>query len=88
MITPNPAPDSGRPAGIEESKTAGSASNTTARPPAQDTPETTQDELAGSDGAGIRGGYGDAEQTNGLEGGEELPDAGQDPNKAAGGAAS
>ena len=35
-------------------------------------PETvTQADLASSDGAGIRGDYGDASQTNGLEGGPQ-----------------
>lgn len=39
-------------------------------------PETaTQEDLSSSDGAGIRGGYGDASQENGLEGGpESAPD--------------
>ncbi|UPL48008.1 hypothetical protein [Hymenobacter sublimis] len=32
-------------------------------------PATTQEELANDSGAGIRGGYGDSDQTNGLEGG-------------------
>jgi hypothetical protein len=39
----------------------------------------TQEDLASSDGAGIRGDYGDASQTTGLEGGEQTPtDAGPD----------
>lgn len=33
------------------------------------TPETTQKDLAQDSGDGIRGGYGDSDQTNGLEGG-------------------
>ena len=33
-------------------------------------PATTQEELSQDDGAGIRGGYGDSDQTNGLEGGQ------------------
>ena len=32
---------------------------------------TTQSDLASNDGAGIRGDYGDASQTNGLEGGQQ-----------------
>ncbi|GGG56522.1 hypothetical protein [Hymenobacter glacieicola] len=32
-------------------------------------PATTQEELLNDSGAGIRGGYGDSDQTNGLEGG-------------------
>ncbi len=56
--------------------TAGPATNqdaATADPDqnASGNPETaTQEDLADSDGAGIRGGYGDASQENGLEGGE------------------
>lgn len=38
-----------------------------------ETPKTTQTTL--TDGDGIRGGYGDSDQTNGLEGG---PDSGPD----------
>ncbi len=85
MVTPNPAPDSGRPSEIEEGKTpstAGPITNPDADrdPNASGNPETaTQEDLASSDGAGIRGDYGDAEQTNGLEGGENSPaDAGPD----------
>jgi hypothetical protein len=36
---------------------------------APQTPETTQKDLAQDSGDGIRGGYGDSDQTNGLEGG-------------------
>ena len=77
MVTPNPAPDSGRPAEIEENKvpsTAGPITNQEADPDpnASGNPETvTQSDLASSDGAGIRGDYGDADQTTGLEGGEQ-----------------
>ena len=85
MITPNPAPDSGRPSEIEENKvpsTAGPITNQEADPDpnASGNPETvTQEDLASSDGAGIRGDYGDASQTTGLEGGEQTPtDAGPD----------
>ncbi|MGI4875181.1 MAG: hypothetical protein ACRYFX_28835 [Janthinobacterium lividum] len=82
MTTPNPAPDSGRPTDIEEGKTpstTGPATNSDAGRDPQTAPATTQQDLAGSDGAGIRGNYGDAEQTNGLEGGEQSPtDAGPD----------
>ena len=76
MVTPNPAPDSGRPTPIEEGKpsTGGPITNPDADPDpnASGNPETaTQEDLASSDGAGIRGDYGDAEQTNGLEGGTD-----------------
>jgi len=79
MVTPNPAPDSGRPSGIEDAKlpsTGGPITNPDADqdPNASGNPETvTQADLATSDGAGIRGDYGDAEQTTGLEGGEQTP---------------
>ena len=81
MVTPNPAPDSGRPADIEENKTASTAGPITNQQAAADqdqnaqgNPETvTQADLASSDGAGIRGDYGDADQTNGLEGGDTPP---------------
>ena len=77
MVTPNPAPDSGRPTPLESGKqpsTAGPITNPDADRDqnASGNPETaTQEDLAGSDGAGIRGDYGDAEQTNGLEGGQD-----------------
>ena len=41
-------------------------------------PATTQQQLRSDDGAGIRGGYGDADQTNGLEGGANQPNSGDD----------
>ncbi|UYZ63426.1 hypothetical protein [Hymenobacter weizhouensis] len=41
-------------------------------------PTTTQEDLTTDDGAGIRGGYGDSDQTNGLEGGANSDDAGDD----------
>ena len=85
MVTPNPAPDAGRPSEIEENKvpsTGGPITNQDADPDpnASGNPETvTQEDLSSSDGAGIRGDYGDAEQTNGLEGGDEAAtDAGPD----------
>lgn len=95
MVTPNISPDSGRPADIEEAKqpsTAGPITNPDADGDqyASGNPETaTQEDLASSDGAGIRGDYGDAEQTNGLEGGKDAatdasPDrADQNPTNAA-----
>lgn len=83
MVTPNPAPDSGRPSDSEEGKspsTAGPITNADGDQYASGNPETvTQEDLSSSDGAGIRGDYGDAEQTNGLEGGEQsAADAGPD----------
>ena len=88
MTTPNPAPDAGRPAGIEEDKSPSTAGPVT-NPDAERDPKTTQADLAGSDGAGIRGDYGNASQTNGLEGGTESPTdaapdrADQNPTNAA-----
>ena len=79
MVTPNPAPDAGRPSGIEDAKlpsTGGPITNPDADtdPNASGNPETvTQSDLANSDGAGIRGDYGDSDQTTGLEGGEQSP---------------
>ncbi|MGI4742193.1 MAG: hypothetical protein ACRYG7_44110 [Janthinobacterium lividum] len=79
MVSPNISPDSGRPSEIEENKmpsTGGPITNQDADrdPNASGNPETvTQADLASSDGAGIRGDYGDASQTTGLEGGEEAP---------------
>ncbi|MDJ0366894.1 hypothetical protein QMK33_17215 [Hymenobacter sp. H14-R3] len=85
MVTPNISPDSNRPSEIEEGaqpSTAGPITNPDADGDqyASGNPETaTQEDLAGSDGAGIRGDYGDAEQTNGLEGGgQTATDAGPD----------
>jgi hypothetical protein len=42
-------------------------------------PETNQHDLTQDDGDGIRGGYGNSDQTNGLEGG---PDSGPDGSPA------
>jgi hypothetical protein len=89
MVTPNPAPDAGRPSEIEENKvpsTAGPITNQEADSDsdqyASGNPETvTQADLADSDGAGIRGDYGDASQTTGLEGGEQTP-ADASPDRA------
>ena len=74
MVTPNISPDSSRPSEIEEDP------QPITNPTADGDPETvTQEDLARSDGAGIRGDYGDAEQTNGLEGGADAAtDAGPD----------
>jgi hypothetical protein len=79
MVTPNPAPDSGRPADIEENKKSIANPDADGDQYASGNPEAvTQEDLADSDGAGIRGDYGDAEQTNGLEGGAKAS-----PNRAA-----
>ena len=91
MVTPNPAPDSGRPSDIEDAKLPSTGGSITNRDPNDSgNPETvSQTDLATSDGAGIRGDYGDASQTTGLEGGEETPAdatpdrAGDDPTNAA-----
>ena len=95
MVTPNPTPDAGRPSGIEDAKTSSTAGPITNQDTDRDpndsgNPETvTQSDLATSDGAGIRGDYGDADQTNGLEGGDEQPTdatpdrADQNPTNAA-----
>ncbi|GAB2767523.1 hypothetical protein HNQ93_000041 [Hymenobacter luteus] len=46
-------------------------------------PATTQEELAQDDGAGIRGGYGNSDQTNGLEGGGQTTSDRSDPQQSA-----
>ncbi|RPD50416.1 hypothetical protein DNI29_06390 [Hymenobacter sediminis] len=46
-------------------------------------PATTQEELSQDDGAGIRGGYGDSDQTNGLEGGGQTKSDRSDPQQSA-----
>ncbi|MET4106718.1 hypothetical protein [Hymenobacter sp. UYP22] len=43
------------------------------------TPETTQEQLSTDSGAGIRGGYGNSDQTNGLEGGPDSPQENSEP---------
>ncbi|TGE10527.1 hypothetical protein [Hymenobacter fodinae] len=46
-----------------------------------ETPQTHQSDLTQDEGDGIRGGYGDADQTNGLEGGANAgPDGGPEHN--------
>ena len=72
MATTQPAPH--QPASDPQPSTAGPATNQNPDadpdPNASGNPETAiSDELG--DGAGIRGGYGDASQENGLEGGPE-----------------
>lgn len=47
------------------------------QPDTAKTPETTQEQLANDSGAGIRGGYGNSDQTNGLEGGSNSPQENQ-----------
>lgn len=76
MSAPQNAPDprDQQPTDAQPS-TAGPVTNQDADadpdPNASGNPETaTQADLASSDGAGIRGGYGDASQENGLEGGQ------------------
>lgn len=67
----NPDPSDQTPTDAQPS-TAGPTTNQNldADPNASGNPETvTQEDLANSDGAGIRGDYGDASQENGLEGG-------------------
>ena len=71
-----PDPNDQQPTDAQPS-TAGPVTNQDAATPDPDpnasgNPETaTQADLAGSDGAGIRGGYGNASQENGLEGGQD-----------------
>ena len=80
MITPNISPDSSRPSEIEEDPQPITNPTADGDQYASGNPETvTQEDLSRSDGAGIRGDYGDAEQTNGLEGGvDAATDAGPD----------
>ena len=64
----DPRPDQASTGGQTPSQQPG----TDADQNAAGNPETvTQADLATSDGAGIRGDYGDASQTNGLEGGQQ-----------------
>ncbi|SNR39292.1 MULTISPECIES: hypothetical protein [Hymenobacter] len=63
MSTPAPDPN-------EQKKNQTTESNEAPQPGSQNTTQSTL-----TDGDGIRGGYGDSDQTNGLEGGE---DAGPD----------
>ena len=81
MATSQTTPDPNEQAATDaQPSTAGPVTNQSPAadpdPNASGNPETvTQADLASSDGAGIRGGYGDASQENGLEGG---PDAAPD----------
>ncbi len=59
------APKPAQPAGADRGP------NASGTPEAGAIPESTQENMG--DGAGIRGDYGDAEQTNGLEGGPDQP---------------
>lgn len=49
------------------------------QPSTAKTPETTQEQLSNDSGAGIRGGYGNPDQTNGLEGGSNSPQETSEP---------
>ncbi|MCA8829194.1 hypothetical protein [Hymenobacter pini] len=49
------------------------------QPDTAKTPETTQEQLAHDSGDGIRGGYGNSDQTNGLEGGSASASDNQQP---------
>lgn len=79
MATPQPAPDpQNPPVADSQPSTAGPATNQTSDadpdPSASGNPETAIQEELG-DGAGVRGGYGDASQENGMEGGvDSAPD--------------
>lgn len=64
MSTPTPNPAEQPDKQSTENKPAG-------------TPQTNQHDLTQDEGDGIRGGYGDSDQTNGLEGGADAgPDGG------------
>ena len=67
MPTPEQTPTDPRP--DHEQTAPATPAATPAHPGAQ--PTSTQQNMG--DGAGIRGDYGDASQTNGLEGGPDTP---------------
>ena len=75
MPTPEPNPTDPRPdqAPTPAASPDQNASNSAENSPAKDgtIPTSTQENMG--DGAGIRGDYGNASQTNGLEGGPEQP---------------
>ncbi len=76
MPTPENTPTDPRPDFAPTPSTGGTTPNqqlaTDPDPQTSGNPETvTQADLATSDGAGIRGNYGEASQTNGLEGGQQ-----------------
>lgn len=66
MPTPESNPTELRP---DQAATPNQDQNASGKPGAGATPESTQENMG--DGAGIRGNYGDASQTNGLEGGPD-----------------
>ena len=79
MPSPEQNPTDPRPAGYDPDQAPTPSTdpnqNASGNPasPAKDgsTPQSTQENMG--DGAGIRGDYGNASQTNGLEGGPEQP---------------
>lgn len=72
MPTPEQNPTDPRPDQAPATKPSVDADqNASGNPEAGDIPTSTQENMG--DGAGIRGDYGDAEQTNGLEGGPDQP---------------
>ena len=70
MPSPEQNPTDPRPDQAATPKPAPNG-NASGNPEASNPPVSTQENMG--DGAGIRGDYGDASQTNGLEGGPEQP---------------
>lgn len=66
------------PTSQNEEQAAQTGANNTPKQPA-----TTQEELSQDSGAGIRGGYGNSDQTNGLEGGGQASSNRSDPQQSA-----
>ena len=76
QIPTDPRPDQASTSGQTPDQGVDRDQNANGNPetgPANDgaTPNSTEENLG--DGAGIRGGYGNASQTNGLEGGPDQP---------------
>ncbi|SFQ71396.1 hypothetical protein [Hymenobacter arizonensis] len=72
----DPRPDQASTGGVTTSQNADTDQNASGNPEAGTAadgaiPESTQENMG--DGAGIRGEYGNASQTNGMEGGPDSP---------------
>ena len=68
----DPRPDQASTGGETTTQGTDRDQNATDNPEAGAIPTSTQENMG--DGAGIRGDYGNASQTNGLEGGPDTPD--------------
>ncbi len=72
MPSPEPNPTDPRPDQAPAAPAPTAPANPDRAPQTGAIPESTQENMG--DGAGIRGDYGDASQTNGLEGGPDQTD--------------